>query len=201
MILKGQIWKDKKQWLIEVPDLDIVTQGNTKNDAYSMIRDAIESLVNKEGFVAQLRRGERNEIYIGANNEGLLSGLMLKRQREKHKMSVREMAKKLGNSSPNNYAQYESGKNIPSFEMISQFMSAMDSKIFPVLTLVKTKKSNNYSVITAGGEQISSPPEESYSCSSRRKRKAREFLSATKAARRSKKRSTGKRKPAAKKRR
>jgi hypothetical protein len=34
MELQGHVWKEGKFWLIEVPALDVMTQGKTKEDAY-----------------------------------------------------------------------------------------------------------------------------------------------------------------------
>lgn len=47
MRLAGQVLKVGKYWAIEVSILSVVTQGRTKKEAYEMIADAIESLVNK----------------------------------------------------------------------------------------------------------------------------------------------------------
>ena len=50
MRLAGLVFRSGKYWVIEVPILGIVTQGLSKKDAYDMIVDAIESLVNKKEF-------------------------------------------------------------------------------------------------------------------------------------------------------
>jgi predicted RNase H-like HicB family nuclease len=50
MKLTGKLFKDGKFWLIEVPILDVMTQGHTRKEAFEMIADAIETLVDKENF-------------------------------------------------------------------------------------------------------------------------------------------------------
>lgn len=50
MRFAGRIFKSGKHWAVEVPILNVVSQGPTKKEAYEMIADAIESLVNKKGF-------------------------------------------------------------------------------------------------------------------------------------------------------
>jgi predicted RNase H-like HicB family nuclease len=47
MRLAGRVFKSDGYRAIEVPILDIVTQGHTKKEAFEMIADAIESLVNQ----------------------------------------------------------------------------------------------------------------------------------------------------------
>ncbi|MBP1661594.1 MAG: hypothetical protein H6P95_2786 [Candidatus Aminicenantes bacterium] len=46
----GKVFRVGKSWAIEIPILDIATQGRTKKEAYEMIADAVESLVNKKDF-------------------------------------------------------------------------------------------------------------------------------------------------------
>ncbi|MCK7478112.1 MAG: hypothetical protein M0C28_12335 [Candidatus Moduliflexus flocculans] len=50
MRFAGRVFRVEKSWAIEIPLLDIVTQGRTKREAYEMIADAVESLVNKKDF-------------------------------------------------------------------------------------------------------------------------------------------------------
>ena len=37
-------------WLAEIPILDLMTKGRTKKEAYRMVADMLETMVNKEGF-------------------------------------------------------------------------------------------------------------------------------------------------------
>lgn len=45
-IYYGKVWEDNDGlWLIEIPKLDIMTQGKDKDDAIEMMKDAIEFIV------------------------------------------------------------------------------------------------------------------------------------------------------------
>jgi len=59
--VKGQYWKSGELWLIEVPELDVMTQGYTEQEALEMIVDAIEELVNVEGFGIVLTQSEEQK--------------------------------------------------------------------------------------------------------------------------------------------
>jgi len=61
----GRIFKVDRYWAVEVPVFGVVTQGRTKKEAYEMIADAVESLVNKEGFKVEVYPGEGEyfEVY------------------------------------------------------------------------------------------------------------------------------------------
>lgn len=45
MELEGKLWKSGKFWLIEVPAVEVMTQGYSREEALKMIADAIEGLI------------------------------------------------------------------------------------------------------------------------------------------------------------
>ena len=135
MRFEGRVSKDKgsKYWLVEVPLLDVMTQGTSKNDAYFMIADAIEGLVNQKGFKVDVRPLDRESFTVGASQESVMIALMLKRQREAHRLTLVEVARRLGQKSPNAYARYEQGKSLPTLENLNKLMKAIDPAFDPIL--------------------------------------------------------------------
>ena len=135
MRFEGRVWKDhgSRYWLAEVPLLDIMTQGTSKKNVYGMIADAIQSLIDKEGFQVDVRPVRSESFTVGANQETLLIALMLKRQREAHRLTLREVARRLGQKSANAYARYEQGKSVPTVDKLSQLMRAIDPGFEPIL--------------------------------------------------------------------
>ena len=65
MRFSGRIFREGKYWAIEVPVLDVVTQGRTRREAYSMIGDAVESLVNKKDFKVTVFPGRAGYFELG----------------------------------------------------------------------------------------------------------------------------------------
>jgi hypothetical protein len=137
MRFEGRVWKDKgsRYWLAEVPLLDVMTQGTSKDNAYRMIADAVQCLVDKEAFRADVRPLLGESFTIGANEGTLLIALMLKRQREAHRLTLQEVARRLGQKSANAYARYEQGKSAPTVEKLNQLMQAIDPGFEPVLKI------------------------------------------------------------------
>ena len=135
MRFEGRVWKDKRSkfWLIEVPILDILTQGTSKKNAHSMIGKAIEALVDQRGFQIDVRPGLEGAFTIGANQGVVLIALMLKRQREAHNLTLMEVARRLHSKSPNSYARYEQGKSAPTVEKLNQLMKAINPLSEPIL--------------------------------------------------------------------
>lgn len=125
MRFMGRVFKSRKFWAIEVPILDIATQGRTKKEAYEMIADAIECLVNRKGFKVRVFRTEGDGFEIGASDQAVLTALLLRRERLKSGLSLEEVAARLGSKSPNSYARYEQGRSVPSVQKLTQLFSAV----------------------------------------------------------------------------
>jgi predicted RNase H-like HicB family nuclease len=131
MEFEGKIWQEEKFWLVEVPVLDVMTQGKSRKNALFMIVDAIkellmgyfpeESIDSIELTVNDYRDGS---IGITAKDSQLLFAISLRRQRAKSGSSVREVAERLGSKSPNSYAPYERGEKKFSFEQYEKLMHA-----------------------------------------------------------------------------
>jgi DNA-binding XRE family transcriptional regulator len=135
MNLEGRIWKSEtsRYWLVEVHDLDILTEGFSRRDAADMLRDAIESLVNRDGFRVRVTVGRDGRCKVGSNDDAVLLAFMLQRLRQREGLSVREVARRLGARSPNAYAQYETGRVAPSIDTLSRLLAALNPEFEPVL--------------------------------------------------------------------
>ena len=122
MRFEGRMHKEGRYWAIEVPILGVVTQGRTRSDAYVMVADAIEALVNRSGFSVEVFPGEAGYFEVGSCEFAPLTALMLKRQRLMNGVTLAEAAKRLGSSSPNTYARYELGRTVSSVEQLGRLL-------------------------------------------------------------------------------
>ncbi len=134
MRLAGRVFKSGKYWAIEVPILGIVTQGHSKKDAFDMIADAIESLVNKENFKITVFPGKESYFEIASDDVAALTAFLLRRQRMKHGLTLVEVSKRLGAKSFNTYARYEQGRAVPTIDKFSLLLSALSEDNDFVLT-------------------------------------------------------------------
>ncbi|MCZ7558410.1 MAG: helix-turn-helix transcriptional regulator [Bacteroidia bacterium] len=125
MRFSGRVFKVKNFWAIEVPMLGITTQGRTKRDAFNMVKDAVESLVDREGFSVSVHPGQKEYFEIGSNDLATFVAFMLKRMRQKYGLSLQEVAERMGSKSPNAYARYEQGKTVPTIETLGKLLSAV----------------------------------------------------------------------------
>jgi len=131
MEFEGRVWKEGKFWLIEVPALDVMTQGMTKKEALHMVQDATTGLVECY-FKSQMGKNfsviandyGKGMITVTSNDTKLLLALSLRRQREKSQSTVREASERLGSKSPNAYAQYEKGRMNISLDKYEQLLMA-----------------------------------------------------------------------------
>ena len=127
MRFEGRVFKEGRYWAIEVPVLGVVTQGRTKKEAIEMIADAIESLVNKDGFKAQVFSAKGEYFEVGADDQPALTALLLRRQRVLSGLSLADVAKRLGATSLNTYARYEQGRTVPTIAQFSKLLAAVTS--------------------------------------------------------------------------
>jgi predicted RNase H-like HicB family nuclease/DNA-binding XRE family transcriptional regulator len=127
MLIEGRIWKDGTMWLAESEIADVVTQGKTRTEAATMLADAIESLVNREGFKVTVRDESREmgTVTIAANEPAALVALVLRRQRIASGLSLSQVAERLGQSSKTAYARYEQGNVMPSLEKVDELLRAV----------------------------------------------------------------------------
>jgi DNA-binding XRE family transcriptional regulator len=125
MKFEGKIYKDGKFWLAEIPILDLMTQGRTKKEAYVMVVDMIESLVNKQGAGVTVHERSKDVFEVGSAEPKYMISLLLKRKREISGLSLEQVAKRLGMASRNAYARYEQGKSIPTIKKLDELFGAV----------------------------------------------------------------------------
>jgi predicted RNase H-like HicB family nuclease len=130
MELEGKLWKSGKFWLIEVPAIDVMTQGNTREEALKMLENAIEGLVGcyfpdeAKDFIVSVTDHKKGAIGVSASNNNLMMSFSLRRQRAASQSTVREVAERLGSTSPNAYARYEKGRTRFSVDHYERLLQA-----------------------------------------------------------------------------
>ena len=128
IMFRGKVYKEGKFWIIEVPDLDLMTQGHTKEEAYDMLKDLLKTASNRDGFKPDIARF-RNDTFLlrgrDEHSEMDLIAILLKRQRARAGLSLSDMARLLKAKSKNAYARYEHGDSVPSPIMIEKMLRVM----------------------------------------------------------------------------
>ena len=121
----GKIYEDGGFWLAEVPVLDAMTQGRTREEALDMAGDLLESLANRPGFSVKIHAEALDEFEVSSNDTRGLVSLLLRRQRERSGLSLAEAADRLGARSRNAYARYERGTSAPTLDKLSELLRAV----------------------------------------------------------------------------
>lgn len=124
MRLEGRVWKDGKFWLVEVPLLDVMTQGRTRKDALLMVADAIESLMG-DGAKVEVFAAPGENFEVGSPDVAKLTALLLRRQREMQGLSLADAAERLGQKSRNAYARYEQGVSVPTVAKLGELLTGL----------------------------------------------------------------------------
>jgi hypothetical protein len=139
MRFRGRIWKDGTTWLIEIPLLDALTQGGTRKEAFAMIADLVETMVDVPGFKVRVYHGREDWFELGSDDTAVLMALLLRRQRQREGLSLADIAARLGASSRNAYARYEQGKSVPTVEKLVELLRAVSPEKDVVLALSEGK--------------------------------------------------------------
>lgn len=127
-MFRGKVYKEGKFWIIEVPDLDLMTQGHNKDEAYDMLEDLLKTASHREGFKADIARFANNTFLLRGrdeHSEADLIAILLRRQRARAGLSLNDMARLLKAKSKNAYARYEHGESVPSPIMMEKMLRVM----------------------------------------------------------------------------
>jgi hypothetical protein len=84
MELEGRIWKSGKFWLVEVPAVDVMTQGTSRKNALHMIGDAVEGLLDcyfphEQDLVVTVQDYKNGIIGISSSNNTIMLAFSLRR--------------------------------------------------------------------------------------------------------------------------
>jgi len=126
MRFAGRVVKAGKWWAIEVPDLGAFSQGKSKKEAYAMIRDAIEVMIDKRGFSIDIHPGKGSYFEVGSAEDAALVAFFLKQQRGLSGKTLEQVVQNLGQTSVNAYARYEQGASVPTIDKLTDLLRALD---------------------------------------------------------------------------
>lgn len=125
MRLEGRLLEVDGLWAVEVPILGVATQGHSRAEALEMIADAVEMLANRPGFRVSIHLGDREYFELGADDDRVLTALLLRRLRTRSGLSLTAVAARLGARSANAYARYEQGQSVPTVAKLGQLLAAL----------------------------------------------------------------------------
>lgn len=124
MRFEGKVERDGRFWLAEIPLLDAMTQGRTRKEALEMVVDWMETMVNRQGFTAEVHPISKSEFEISGSDAAAMTALLLRRRRESSGASLRDVASRLGVASRNAYARYERGEAVPTVDKLDALLKA-----------------------------------------------------------------------------
>jgi len=124
MRFEGNVVREGRFWLAEIPLLEAMTQGRSRKEALEMIADWMETMVNRDGFRAEVHLRNRNEFEVSGSDAAAMTALLLRRRREASGASLRDVASRLGVSSRNAYARYERGDAVPTVDKLDELLKA-----------------------------------------------------------------------------
>jgi len=128
MRFEGKLSRDGRFWLAEIPLLDAMTQGGTRAEALAMVGDWLETMVDSQGFRAEVYPTGKNAFEVSGSDVATMVALLLRRRRQASGASLREVASRLGSASRNAYARYERGEAVPTVAKLEQLLKATEPR-------------------------------------------------------------------------
>lgn len=165
MMLVGRIRKEEGPfWSADVDAIGAYTQGDSRKDAAAMLVDLVQTMVGRPGFKATVSEigpveDERQAfaVHVTGTESALLAALVLRYQREIHKMSLADVATALGAKSRNAYAAYEQGRTEPTLSKYLELLKV----VAPEMTLtvgplsIEKRKAKEVGVMMDGKKRVS----------------------------------------------
>lgn len=92
MRFQGKLCKDGRWWLAEVPVFDALTQGHSRKEAFDMIADWFQTMVDRKDFPVTVHPVGKDDFEVSSTDARAMISLLLQRQRQKSGLSIAEAA-------------------------------------------------------------------------------------------------------------
>jgi hypothetical protein len=130
MIVRGTITKTGRWYAVEAPALDLHTQGRTRADALRMAEAWVRDTLDKQDLAVEAIPDKAGTGFgLRCADAAVLVGLVLHRRRTAAGLTLRQAAERMGSSSPNAFARYESGDALPSVHQLDRLLAAVGSEL------------------------------------------------------------------------
>lgn len=123
MILSGKVHKEDELWIIEIPDLEIITQGLNRKDSFKMLNawfvDYLE--LEDKSYISIIDDKGEDDLLISFDDS--LLPFILKTFREINGFSHEDFRKVLKVDSRSTYGRYESGERSPKITDLQKILN------------------------------------------------------------------------------
>ncbi|GDY12661.1 hypothetical protein LBMAG53_15390 [Planctomycetota bacterium] len=130
MIVKGILTKAGRWYAVEAPALDLHTQGRTKAEALRMAVAWVRDILDRQDLAVEATADAKGPGFaLRCADPAVLVGLVLRQRRTAAGMTLREAAARMGSTSPNAFARYESGAAMPSVAQLDRLLGAVHAEL------------------------------------------------------------------------
>jgi hypothetical protein len=130
MIVRGTITKVGRWYAVEAPALNLHTQARTKAESLTMAAAWVRDVLDRQDIEVEATADVSGPGFsIRCAEPAILVGLVLRQRRTAAGLSLREAAQRMGSSSPNAFARYESGAAMPTVAQLDRLLRAVGSEL------------------------------------------------------------------------
>lgn len=133
MLISAKIFQNDRMWLAECESFCIMTQGESKAEAFSMLGDAIRSLYPDFDFDLKWLVESEGVASIEPKSIAVALGIMIERNRNDNGLTLVEFANLVGSKNHNSIYAYEKAAREASFSKVEELMQALSKKLLITL--------------------------------------------------------------------
>jgi transcriptional regulator with XRE-family HTH domain len=129
MVFEGKVVAPRqgdRYWQVSVASLGLYSQGKSETDAYAMVADALETVIDRRHFKARVIPVGGGRFLIGGNDSRVLMARWLYRVRMDSGLTLRAAAARVGSKTSEAWARYESGRASPTLQKLESLLEALD---------------------------------------------------------------------------
>lgn len=90
-----------------------------------MTEDWFRTMIGRKGFTVAVEAVRDHEFEVFTADSRSMISLLLRRQRQKSRLSLAQVAERLGAKSRNAYARYEQGVSVPTVDKLDELLRAV----------------------------------------------------------------------------
>lgn len=125
MLINGKIRKEDSFWIVEIPELNLLTESKNRQESLELILWLIEEKYSFKKNNFHIEHLKEGSFQLSSKDLDVMQSLILKGLRNKEGLTIQEVADRLGFKGRSSYFKYESGKRSMSFDQFNRIVSVI----------------------------------------------------------------------------
>ena len=125
MRFEGFVALDGYRWQAKMPTLDLSADGFSKAEALAALRNRVEAEIRFPDLRVYTFPTAGGRFELEMDDAAHALGLMLRRQRKRHRLTQADVVRRIGQTSKNAVARYEQGRSTLTVDKLLDLLFAI----------------------------------------------------------------------------